>query len=312
MKIANRLHSNLELLDEGIALYRRNFVGFLLLSAVWIVPLAIIIGLLVAFIDRLAGGTIVLIVLSSLLLALPLLVYLIGGLSRGATAAIEGRPINLREALAIRPANALGAGCFTIIYSIIMQVISSAISFICVCPLYIFGFAASTAMASIGNNSGVEAAILVILGVLFGSVYLVAAIVGGASYSSMFYALQPWVQERLRFGEALERSLDLVIFRFRANLIDWTLSALLVGAAAVSTSLAVGLLAPLPALILLGTESALAQAIASGAWLIGMALVLPPLPIWMTLLYRRNLAVRSGLDLERQIAAWEQEIRHEA
>jgi hypothetical protein len=36
--------------------------------------------------------------------------------------------------------------------------------------------------------------------------------------------------------------------------------------------------------------------------------VLPPLPIWMALLYRRNLAARSGAALEAKIQAWMQEV----
>jgi hypothetical protein len=38
--------------------------------------------------------------------------------------------------------------------------------------------------------------------------------------------------------------------------------------------------------------------------LLGLALVLPPWFISMTLLYRRNLAARSGADLARRIEAW--------
>jgi hypothetical protein len=66
----------------------------------------------------------------------------------------------------------------------------------------------------------------------------------------------------------------------------------------------VGVLIPLPALLLLGAESSLAQAIAGTAWLLGLALVMPPWLISMTLLYRRNLAARSGADLARRVAAW--------
>ena len=34
----------LALLDEGLRLYRRNFVGFVLLTASWFVPVAIVAG----------------------------------------------------------------------------------------------------------------------------------------------------------------------------------------------------------------------------------------------------------------------------
>lgn len=303
-----RLHTVLDLLDEGLALYRRDFAGFVLIAATWLIPLAIALGLFIGFADRLGDLMIGVLLLAGAILTLPLTVYLIGGLSRGASAAIDGRPVRLREALAIRPGRALSAGCFTLVYSLIVQIASSAVSFICICPLYIAGIAVSAILATAGNGAGGGAILLALVGMLFGGVYLLALIVGGAGYGSLFYALQPWVLERLSFAQAMERSVDLVVFRFRSNLVAWALSTLLVTAAGLSVSLAVGLLAPLPALLLLGAESPVAQAIAGSAWLLGLALVLPPLPIWMALLYRRNLAARNGADLEERIAAWAREI----
>ena len=41
-----------------------------------------------------------------------------------------------------------------------------------------------------------------------------------------------------------------------------------------------------------------------GAWLIGLMLVLPPLPIWMALLYQRNRAAHDGTDLRVKVEAW--------
>ncbi|NWG21885.1 MAG: hypothetical protein HXY39_16385 [Chloroflexi bacterium] len=303
-----RLHTALDLLDEGLALYRRDFAGFVLIAATWLTPLAIALGLFIGFADRLGDLLIGLLLLVGAFLALPLTVYLIGGLSRGASAAIDGRPVRLREALAIGPGRVLSAGCFTLVYSLIVQIASAALSFICICPLYVIGIAVSAILATAANGAGGGAILLALVGLLFGGVYLLALIVGGAGYGSLFYALQPWVQERLTFAQAMERSVDMVVFRFRSNLVAWALSALLVAAAGVSVSLAVGLLAPLPALLLLGAESPVAQAIASGAWLLGLVLVLPPLPIWMTLLYRRNLAARNGADLEQRVVVWAREM----
>jgi hypothetical protein len=39
------------------------------------------------------------------------------------------------------------------------------------------------------------------------------------------------------------------------------------------------------------------------AWFFGFIVVLPPMFIWMTLLYQRNYASRAGSDLESRIAA---------
>jgi len=304
--IAGRLHATLDLLDEGFALYRRSFTGFVLVGLAWLTPIAIATGLLVANAERLSPGWFIVIILAGLILMLPLLIYLIGGLSRAANAAIEGRPIDLRETLAIHPAVIGRAGCFSVVYGILMQLVSSVLSILCICPIYVVGVITSVALpVAPGESSDVVLAVLLIVSsMLLAGVYLLGFIIGGIGYSSLLYALQPWLIERLRFGEAMERSVDLIRFRLRRNLLVWGLSALLVFAVGIPVSLAVGVLIPLPALLLLGAESSLAQAIAGTAWLLGLALVMPPWLISMTLLYRRNLAARSGADLARRVAAW--------
>jgi len=187
-----------------------------------------------------------------------------------------------------------------------MQLVSSVLSILCICPIYVVGVITSVALpVAPGESSDVVLAVLLIVSsMLLAGVYLLGFIIGGIGYSSLLYALQPWLIERLRFGEAMERSVDLIRFRLRRNLLAWGLSALLVFAVGIPVSLAVGVLIPLPALLLLGAESSLAQALAGTAWLLGLALVMPPWLISMTLLYRRNLAARSGADLARRVAAW--------
>ncbi len=294
--IAGRLRAALDLLDEGFALYRRSFTSFVLVGLAWLTTIAIAIGLLVALVENERGlvpG--VLIMVAALILMHPLLIYLTGGLSRAANAASEGRPIDLRETLTIHPAVIGRAGCFSIVYGILMQLVLSVP--LCICPIYVLG--GSFAFGPNGASEGIEEAIMLLAGM-----YLLGFIIGGIGYSSLLYALQPWLIERLRFGEAMERSVDLIRFRLRRNLLAWGLSALLVFAVGIPVSLAVGVLIPLPALLLLGAESSLAQALAGTAWLLGLALVMPPWFISMTLLYRRNLAARSGADLARRVAAW--------
>lgn len=309
LNMAGRLHSTLDLLDEGCALYRRYFTSFVVIGLVWLTPIAIAVGLLVANAEQVDENWLVLIALVGLFLAPLLLLYLIGGLSRAAVAAIDGRAINLREALAIHSFGVAKAGCFTIIYGFIVQVASSAVSLLCICPIYVMGLSAGVLFAAVDPNSPAGIGALAVFSLLIIGMYVLGFIIGGISYSSMFYALQPWLVERLRFGEALERSVDLVIFRFRSNLAAWGLSALVVVAVGASVSLAVGVIVPLPVLLLLGSESTIAQAIAGIAWLLGLALVLPPWFIWMALLYRRNLAARSGADLARRVEAWAGQVR---
>ena len=308
LRIAGRLHATLDLLDEGCAIYRRYFTGFVVIGLAWLTPIAIAIGLLVGNAERFGDTWLIVILLAGLLLALPLALYLIGGLSRAAAAAIDGRAIDLRETLAIHPFGVVKAGCFTIIYGFIVQAASSTVSLLCICPIYVVGLSASMLAVAVDSFSGVGIVALTLSVALIGGMYLLAFIIGGISYSSMFYALQPWFIERLRFSEAIERSVDLIIFRFRSNLVAWGLSAIVVFAVGLSVSLAVGVIIPLPALLLIGSESTVAQAVASVSWLLGLALVLPPWFIWMALLYRRNMAARSGADLARRVEAWREAI----
>src|SRR5919108_483088 len=80
------------------------------------------------------------------------------------------------------------------------------------------GFVAIGSLASLSSSSGAIAAIsIVFVGIIFTGIYIFALIVGGATYSSMIYGIQPWVQEARPFGESFQRSFDLIGYRFRRN-----------------------------------------------------------------------------------------------
>ena len=305
--MTDALQPILALLDEGLRLYRRNFVGFVLLTASWFVPVAIVTGTAVAaesWVDEryrpFAG---VLLFGGGLLLFFPLLIYLIGGLSRAAAAAAEGRPVRFREAMAIHPLRATGMGCFTIVYAFIAQIISSLVSMACICPLYFVGFMALAFVGAAANEGSIGALGLMAVGIFLLGFYISLMIIG-ATGSGLFYSLQPWVQESRSFGESLQRSLELIAFRFGRNLLVWCLAALLVAAAGLTVMATIGVLLPLPLLYVLGEDSPATQAAALGAWLIGLMLVLPPLPIWMALLYQRNRAAHDGVDRRAKVDSW--------
>ena len=303
--MSERLQPILALLDEGIAIYRRNFAGFVLISALWFVPVAIAVGALIAAGSWLDTGPAILLGLAGVLLLFPLGIYLVGGLSRAAAAAIDGRPPRFREALAIRPLRAAGMGCFTLVYMVIAQIASYVISLICICPLYVVGLLLLGGVSSLTNATeevGLFLGLIFLLVVLIG--YALALVAGGAVYSSLIYALQPWAQESRPFGETFQRSLDMVGYRFWRNLLVWGLTALLVAAIGLTVTVTIGVLLPLPLTFALGSESPIMQAITASAWLIGFVVVLPPLPIWMALFYRRNRAAREGADLDAEVRVW--------
>jgi hypothetical protein len=303
--MSERLQPLLALLDEGIALYRRNFASFTLITALWLVPVAIAAGLLIVAASWLDESLALLLVLAGVALLFPLTIYLIGGLSRGAAAAIEGRPVRFREALAIPPLRAAGMGCFTLVYVFIAQIASNVLSLVCICPLVLGGAAIAGGLGSLLNGAEAlgTAAVALFTLLLFG-MYALLLVAGGAVYSSLIYALQPWVQETLRFGEALQQSLNLLGYRFWRNLLIWCLTALLVAAVGVTVTATIGIILPLPLSYALGSESTAVQAVSVGAWMLGFVVVLPPLPIWMALLYQRNRATREGGDLDAAVQGW--------
>src|SRR5512147_871704 len=91
--------ATLAILDEGLRLYRRNFIAFVLIAASWFVPVAIATGILIAIGDQLDEITVMLVMLGAMVLLFPLLIYLIGGLSRAARLAADERPVRFREVM---------------------------------------------------------------------------------------------------------------------------------------------------------------------------------------------------------------------
>lgn len=294
-----RLAPLLAVIDEGLSLYRRHFLSFVLLSAIWFVPAAILVGLVVAFFNT---GPLVLLFFGLALLLFPLMIYLIGALSRAAVAALEERPICLREALAIRPLRLFSMSIFTVVYYALAQITTSMVSMVCICPAYIVGVMLVTGAASVSDTVGV--AVLLVITIVFGIIYIVALMIGGAAFSSLVYAIQPWVQDARPFGEAVQQSLDLTVYHFRRNCVVWGVAALLLAAVSIAVTTTIGVALPLPLIYLLGDQSPVTQAVSASAWLIGLCLALPPLPIWMALWYRRNQAARSGTDFEAKVQVW--------
>lgn len=297
----------LSVIDEGLRLYRRHFVRFALLTVSWAVPLALALGLTVAAGRVLGSAVVVLLVLGWALLALPLAALLIGALSRAALAAHEGRELSLRAALAIPPLRLVSMSFYTIIFYFLSNMISSTLLLCVFCPLYTVGVGLVGAVAGgLGNGGAAGGALVAALGalaaLLFALFYGLSLVVSGATYAALAYALQPFALEGRPFGEAIQRSFDLLGYRFGRNLLAFMLSSAVFGATAIAATVAVGVLLPLPLLFALGPESLVAQGVSASAWLLGLMLVVPPLPIWMALWYRRNVAARDGADLGERIA----------
>lgn len=305
----SRIRPILDILDQGLALYRRNVLGFLLISASWFVPILIGIGLSIAAAAYLGDTVMMLILFGWMILAVPLLLYLISGMSHATLAAQRGEPVRFRDSLRVPPLRMAGMGCYSIIFTIIANMISSAVSMLCICPVYLMLVALMTSSVALfgSNTSGIETAItlfgMLLLSLLFVLLYGFSLVMSGASYISVIYAIQPFLHDKLSFGDTISRSVNLIFYRFGYNLMGFLLASAIFSAISVAVTVAIGVLLPLPLFWLLGGESPIAQASSAVAWFIGFIVVLPPVPIWMTLFYQRNLQAYHGTDLAERIAA---------
>lgn len=299
------LDAILDLLDDGLRLYRRAFVPMLILVSIAALPLSLILVALVIAADWLATGVGAALTLLAVVLGIPGSIYMIGALSRAAAMAVDQQPIRLRAALAIRPLRVLSMGCFGTVFALLASILVSAISTMFFCVAYVVVVAVVGVAVSIGANNGAgeaAAGFLFALAIIaFVVIYAISLVINGAIYGSLVFVLQPFVHERARLGQTVRRSLDLLTFRMGQNLLAFLLASLVWSAAALAATVAIGVLFPLPALFFLGSDSTAARAITAASWVAGLSAALPLLPIWMLLLYRRQVTAREGLDLAERI-----------
>jgi hypothetical protein len=133
--------------------------------------------------------------------------------------------------------------------------------------------------------------------------YGLSLVLSGAGYSWMIYGIQPFVLTKLSIRQAMGQSFDLLFYQFRRNLLVFFGASAIFGALTVAVTIAVGVILPLPLFIALGPESVWTQGVSATAWLFGLMLVLPPMPIWMALLYERNRSDRDGDALIARVEA---------
>lgn len=298
----------LTILDDGLRLYRRSFVTFAALAAIGAVPLVALFvgGSVVSVLIEPAYGT--LLTFAGFVVGMPALIYAVGAVSRAAAVARAGGVPTLRSALAIGPGRALGMGCYGSVLLVGLNIAASMVSMVCICPLYLavagsFGLLAALFAGGEGISLAAAGLVLALGGLALIVIYLISLAVSGAAYCGAVFSLQPFVHERVRFGAAMSRSVDLLAYRFGGNLLAFICASLVFGAISLAAALAVGVLGPLPLLVALGAESPVTQAAFAAAWVLGVVLATPPLPIWMALLYERRLADREGGDLGARIAA---------
>ncbi|PDW02034.1 hypothetical protein CJ255_15985 [Candidatus Viridilinea mediisalina] len=296
----------MEVLDEGLGIYRRNFTRFMLLAGLAALPVVLVVIIFFVVTEDMSFDAVFLLFFAVTSVMIPVSFYIMGALSRASLLAAAGEPVSLRRVLAIPLLRVVGMGCYGTMFLIVASMVASAFSMIGFCILYFFvivGVFAFASVANVGFLGGAAATLafgLALLAIIMS--YIASLVINGAVYGSTIYALQPFIHEELNFTAALQRSFDLVGYRFGGNLLAFLSASLVFGATALAATLAIGVFGPLPLLFLLGSESQIAQAVAATAWIIAIAAAAPLLPIWMTLLYQRRRAIREGEELEATIA----------
>jgi hypothetical protein len=301
-RLQHTIQPILDILDDGLRLYRQGFVLFVLLTALAIVPLSIVSGWVTATDNSWQNWIALLVVLLAFLLA----VYMLAAISRATLLLQQGRSVALREALRISPLRLAGMGCYGLLFWLFVSVLASVIFFACFCSALVSGVFSFGGALAVGDSPIASAAafllgVLIILTlVLF---YIAGLVLIGATYGSVIYALQPFVQQDGNSDQLVRLSSALLAYRFRFNLLAFLITSSIFSAISLAVSVAIGVLVPLPLFLALGDHSPIAQGVSMFAWFFGFIVVVPPMPIWMTLLYQRNYASRAGSDLQARIAA---------
>jgi hypothetical protein len=305
MKQSPAMPWTLALLDDGLRIYRRNLLGFMLVSSAVLVPLALFDLLVSASITtQLGDDWVVLGVLLRIVLLYPALLYTSGALSRATIMVLEGTPIRVGAALRIGIGRTLSMGCYNILFSIITSMLFSIISLLVVCPIF-YGSLFGASFLGVLGGAGTLGATGGLFGVLFVVAFLFNIALSGAQVVSMVYAVQPFVLEQRSFSNTLSRNVDLLTFRFGRNLLVFVgagtifamllvvyIGTLIAGGAALFSFLDIEL-SPLlinAATVVLTTASSV--------------LFFPPVAIWMALLHRRSAHERDAADLVASVEQW--------
>lgn len=306
MNQTRALPSVLQVLDDGLRLYRRNLSGFLLVSTAVLVVIALLALLCTTLIRTQLGtgiGWTLLLIFVLVLLIYPLTLYSFAALSRAADAALSNRPITLAGALRIGPARGCGMILFNLLFSLIASVFAGVVSVVVSCPIFYLSILSSLLLRTLSDLVGASAVLFI--GVVGQLSTLWSLITFGGWLTSIVYALQAFVLEQRPWGAAVGRSVDLLSARFGRSLL------MFMGAGAIFGTLSLSFIGTLIATLLIVQERLgltippFASDALTIALVVGMLVVLlPPLSIWMAMFHRQIALEHDGDELTRRVAAW--------
>ncbi|ABY36591.1 MAG TPA: hypothetical protein DEF43_06930 [Chloroflexus aurantiacus] len=292
------------LLDAGVALYRRHLARFLVLAGLFSLPAMVATFNLLLAIDDIAEAGIEEISLLGLSLFLTSLL-MIPPLTRATRIALEDEVPSLRSVLWRWPrldrwllATAYG-GCLIPVWLMLFSTVSGILFGMC-CG--VIGLAAYVVVfASVMANTALGFLLLPVLIVATLIAYLLYIVFMGAGLMAALYNVQPLIDDTIPLAEAFRLSWSLLFARIGYNLLVFVCAALIFSVASLIVTIAMAVLLPAPFGLILGANHPLTRGLSAVAWVIGLAVAMPLLPIWSTLHYRWRLNRYKGRDLARQI-----------
>ncbi|HEX6293109.1 MAG TPA: hypothetical protein VFZ66_28265 [Herpetosiphonaceae bacterium] len=311
MNRTRALPTVLEVLDDGLRLYRRNLSGFMLVATAVLVLIALFALLCSALIRTQLGTSAAWTVLLLFLLTVigyPLLLYAFAALSRAAAAALDGRPISLPVALRISPGRGCAMILFNLVFSVVASIFAGTISIMISCPLFYFSVLSAAMVSTIGSGA-VSGAAIAFASVISQVSTLWSLMAFGGWLVSIVYALQAFVLEQRSWSAAAGRSVDLLTARFGRSML------MFLSAGAIFGTLSLAYLGSLIALILIVQErfGLTLPPLASDVLTIvltvaSLVVLLPPLSIWMTMFHRHLAREQDGEEMARRVAAWHAQV----
>jgi hypothetical protein len=287
----------LALFDDGLRLYRQHAPRFVLITTLGMVPLALalrIVARAAAWFDPAWALWLRLVLLPC---CVALIVFVVGSLSLAASRALDREPLVLGKLL-LGPLRVVAASVASLSYAIVAQGFYILIALSLGILLATIFFVIQQIVLQLPFGGALLLDLLVLSAVA--SIYLALTAAFGVPYVSVIYALQPWFHEQHSFRAQRLRSRALRLAQFGDDFTIFFWAALLTSLVALS------LIASLELLVrLLVSDPALLRTITRIGWIVIAIVLLPPLPIWMTLVYRRVVAMYDGGELAARIAAWQ-------
>lgn len=299
----------LEVLDDGLRLYRRHLASFTLIATAVLVVLALFSLSFMAFVRTEIGttpGWTFLAVCVLLLVSYPLVLYVFAALSRAAAAALDGQTISPRSALRFNPLRAGGIVAFNMLFSLITAITGSMLVLLFSCPLSYLSLLLGALFGVLLDGSSAGVGMIGFLGVIgqVSSLWTIS-VVGGWLASSVF-ALQAFVLEQRPWTQSANRTFDMLTTRFGQSLL------MFLGAGAIFGTLTLSYLGSLLVVWSLIQDQLNLSPLAGDVVTIvltvsAMVILLPPLSIWMAIFYRRQARERDGEEIVRRVVAWRAE-----